>query len=90
MGGFFNFIIAHSGDAADPELVHWIKERLDQVFGSNPWVLVVIMGAIIFAIPVLVIVVYLMQGGGRASGARPNRPRINRDLNEDGHEQEQV
>jgi hypothetical protein len=48
MATFFNFILAHSGDAADPELLHWIKERLDQLFGSSPWVLVIVMGAIIF------------------------------------------
>ena len=68
---FFNFILAHSGDAADPELLHWIKERLDQLFGSSPWVLVIVMGAIIFAIPIFVIVVYLMQGGRRADTDRP-------------------
>jgi hypothetical protein len=71
MATFFNFILAHSGDAADPELLHWIKERLDQLFGSSPWVLVIVMGAIIFAIPIFVIVVYLMQGGRRADTDRP-------------------
>jgi F0F1-type ATP synthase assembly protein I len=72
MATFFNFILAHSGDAADPELLHWIKERLDQLFGSSPWVLVIVMGAIIFAIPIFVIVVYLMQGGRRADTDRPS------------------
>ena len=71
MATFFNFILAHSGDAADPELLHWIKERLDQLFGSSPWVLVIIMGAIIFAIPILVIVVYLMQGGRNTDAQEP-------------------
>ena len=71
MATFFNFILAHSGDAADSELLHWIKERLDQLFGSSPWVLVIVMGAIIFAIPIFVIVVYLMQGGRRAATDRP-------------------
>ena len=71
MATFFNFILAHSGDAADPELLHWIKKRLDQLFGSSPWVLVIVMGAIIFAIPIFVIVVYLMQGGRRAATDRP-------------------
>ena len=71
MATFFNFILAHSGDAADPELLHWIKERLDQLFGSSPWVLVIVMGAIIFAIPIFVIVVYLIQSGRRADTDRP-------------------
>ena len=71
MATFFNFILAHSGDAADPELLHWIKERLDQLFGSSPWVLVIVMGAIIFAIPIFVILVYFIQGGRRSDTDRP-------------------
>lgn len=95
MASFFNFILAHSGDAADPELVHWIKERLDQIFGPSPWVLVGIMGFVILAIPVLVIVVYLMQGGSRAAAVRPTRPSYRDSLDSDsldqeGQEQEQA
>jgi F0F1-type ATP synthase assembly protein I len=71
MATFFNFILAHSGDAADPELLHWIKERLDQLFGSSPWVLVIVIGAIIFAIPVFVIVFYLMQGARNTDAQEP-------------------
>ncbi len=88
MACFFNFILAHSGDSADPELLHWIKERLDQVFGPSPWVLVGIMGFFILAIPIFVIVFYLLQGGRRTATDRPNRPRINRDWYQDGQEQE--
>ena len=79
MACFLNFILAHSGDSADPELVHWIKERLDQIFGPSPWVLVGIMGFFILAIPIFVVVFYLLQGGRRVATGRPNRPRVNRD-----------
>ena len=66
MASIFNFILAHQGDAADPELLHWIRERLDQIFGTGPWVVVAIMGFIILSIPVFIIVVYLMQAKRRA------------------------
>ena len=66
MASIFNFILAHQGDAADPELLHWIRERLDQIFGTGPWVVVAIMGFIILAIPVFIIVFYLMQAKRRA------------------------
>ena len=79
MATFFNFILLHAGDAADPELLHWIKERLDQLFGPSPWVLVIVMGAMIFAIPIFVTVVYMMQGGRRAAADHPNVPGLNRD-----------
>ena len=79
MATFFNFILAHSGDAADPELLHWIKDRLDQLFGPSPWVLVIVTGAIIFDIPIFVIVFYLIQSGRRAATELPDKPGLNRD-----------
>ena len=48
----FSFILAHQGDAADPELLRWIKVQLDHIFGSGPWAVVAIMGFIILAIPI--------------------------------------
>ena len=81
MASIISFILAHQGDAADPELLHWIKEKLDQMFGTGPWVVVAIMGLIILAIPVFIIVVYLMQSNRRAAVAP---------VNQEGQEQEQV
>ncbi|MDA1128093.1 MAG: hypothetical protein O2913_05265 [Chloroflexi bacterium] len=66
MAALATFILAHSGDAADPELIHWIKERLDQIFGPGPWAVVAVMGLAIFAIPVFVVVVYLLQAKRRS------------------------
>lgn len=79
MAWLFSFLLAHQGDAADPELLHWIKERLDQIFGSGPWVVVAVMGLIILSIPVFVVVVYFMQAN-RRSAAVP--------LEQDGQEHE--
>jgi len=77
MAGFFNFILAHAGDAADPELLHWIKERLDQILGPSPWALVGIIGFFIFAIPISIMTVYLMESSRRAAEERSTK--INRD-----------
>ena len=71
MAWLSSFILAHQGDAADPVLLHWIKERLDQIFGSGPWVVVAIMGFIIISIPIFIIVVYLMQSDRRSVYAPP-------------------
>ena len=81
MAWLFSFLLAHQGDAADPELLHWIKERLDQIFGSGPWVVVAVMGLIILSIPVFVVVVYFMQAN-RRSAAVP--------LDQDSQEQERA
>ena len=71
MAWLSSFILAHQGDAADPVLLHWIKERLDQIFGSGPWVVVAIMGIIIISIPIFIIGVYLMQSDLRSVYAPP-------------------
>ena len=71
---YIRFILAHQGEAANPELLHWIKERLDQVFGTGPWVVVTVMGLVIIAIPVFVVVVYLLQAKRRSATASPNQP----------------
>ena len=69
MGSLFHFILAHQGDAADPELLHWIKQRLDLIFDSGPWVVVAVMGLAIISIPLFVVVVYLSQAKRRAAEA---------------------
>ncbi len=71
MPAFISFILAHQSDAADPELIHWIKERLDQIFGTGPWVVVAVMGLIIISIPVFVVVVYLLQAKRRSAATAP-------------------
>ena len=81
MASIIHFILAHQGDAADPELLHWIRERLDQIFGTGPWVVVAIMGLVILSIPVFIIVVYLMQAKRREAVAP---------VNQDAPEQERV
>ena len=53
-GHIFHSILLHMGDAADPELIHWLKERMDEIFGVGPWVMVGTMGAIVIAIPVAI------------------------------------
>ncbi|HAA95418.1 MAG TPA: hypothetical protein DHW65_02070 [Dehalococcoidia bacterium] len=73
MGALVGFILAHSGESADPELLHWIKERLDQIFGSGPWVVVILMTAIIFAMPLTVAAVYLLQSKRRAAAEMSER-----------------
>ena len=73
MASIITFILAHQGGAADPELLHWIKERLDSIFGTGPWAGVAIMGIIIVSIPVFIIVVYLMQSKRRAAVAPVNQ-----------------
>ena len=73
MDAFISFILAHQSGAADPELLHWIKEQLDQIFGAGPWVVVVVMSLVILAIPVFVVAVYLLQAKRRSADEAPKQ-----------------
>ena len=75
LGEMFRTVLAHQGDSADPELLHWIKETLDNIFGAGPWVVVVILLLIICAIPAAVIGFYLYQRRHEV----PSVPKIPRD-----------
>ena len=61
VGALFRLALGHAGDAADPELLHWIKEQMDAILGLPPWAVVAMMGAIVLLIPTAVISVYLWQ-----------------------------
>ena len=53
--------LLHQGDAADPELIHWLKDQMDEIIGLGPWVMVAMMGAIVIAIPVAIGILYVYQ-----------------------------
>ena len=54
-------VAAHHGDAADPELLEWIKDRLDHILGLGPWVIVGLLGLVIVALPLSLMVLYMVQ-----------------------------
>ena len=54
-------ILLHQGDAADPELIHWLKDQMDEILGVGPWVMVGAMGAIVIAIPLAIGLFYFYQ-----------------------------
>jgi hypothetical protein len=61
MAFFLNLVLLHHGESADPELLSWIKDVLDHIFGTGPWLVIALLGSVICIMPLLVIVVYLTQ-----------------------------
>ena len=59
----------HQGDAADPELIHWLKDRMDEIIGLGPWAMVGLMAGLVVAVPVGVGLFYYWQQ--RRAGAPP-------------------
>ena len=54
-------ILLHQGDAADPELIHWLKEQMDEIFGVGPWAMVGATAGIVIAIPAAICLLYYYQ-----------------------------
>ena len=54
------FILAHHGEA-DPDLLIWIKDLLDQMIGMSPWMIVIAIGLVVIAIPIGVMTLFLVQ-----------------------------
>jgi len=61
---------SHHGEA-DPELLEWIKARLDQLWDMGPWTIVTLLGLLFLAIPLSIVVFYLTQR--RRAGASSDK-----------------
>jgi hypothetical protein len=59
--GILGWVNAHHGDAADPDLMGWIKHRLDDLVGLEPWVIVAVLSLLMVAIPVSIMLFYAIQ-----------------------------
>lgn len=51
----------HHGEAANPELLAWIKQLLDHVLGSSTWAIIALVGLALVAFPVGLVLFYLNQ-----------------------------
>ena len=65
----FMSVAAHHGEAADPTLLAWIKNRIHELFNLGPWSAVILMGVIIAAIPLSVGGFYLFHRRREATPA---------------------
>ena len=58
---------AHESGPGDPALLGWIKDQLDALIHLEPLVIVVMLGILIFAIPVVIMAVYARERSRRTS-----------------------
>ena len=66
-------VAGHHGEAADPDLLEWIKGFLDHAFDLGPWTVVAVLGLLIVSIPVGISAFYLLQQ--RRARRRTDAPR---------------
>lgn len=57
----FLSVLAHHGEAADPDLMEWIMHRVDSLVGLGPAAAVIILAGVIVLIPVGVLGLYALH-----------------------------
>ena len=63
-------IAAHHSEAVDPDLITWLKDRLDHLLGLGPWTVVAGLSILILLIPASIIGLYLMQQRRQSAAER--------------------
>ncbi len=53
--------LAHHGEPGDPVLLGWIQDQIDAIIGLGDLAMVVILGAVVVAIPIGILLTYLLQ-----------------------------
>ena len=61
MPAFLLSALAHHGEPGDPVLMEWIKRQIDSVIGLGDLAIVVILGAVVVAIPIGILASCVMQ-----------------------------
>lgn len=67
MPAFLLSALAHHGEPGDPVLLGWIQDQIDAIIGLGDLAIVVILGAVVVAIPIGILASYVMQ---RVRGVR--------------------
>lgn len=57
----FQSVARHHTEAADPDLLEWIRDFLDHLFHLGPWTIVAVLALLILMMPVAIITFYLVQ-----------------------------
>ena len=58
-------IRAHHSEPTDTELLEWLVHTLDSILGQGPLVMVVVIGIVVIAIPLVIAVLALRRRGSR-------------------------
>ena len=53
--------LAHHSEPGDPVLLGWIQNQIDAILGLGDLAIVVILGAVVVAIPIGILATYLLQ-----------------------------
>jgi hypothetical protein len=54
-------VLAHHSEPGDPVLLEWVRHRIDDLVGLEPWAIVIMLGLLIVAVPVAIMAVFLLR-----------------------------
>ena len=54
-------LLLHHSESIDPELMDWIRHEIDAILGLEPVTIVIVLGAVIVAFPLLLAVLVKRQ-----------------------------
>ena len=57
--------LTHHGEPGDPELLVWIRDQIDAVLGLGATGMVIGLGAVIVAVPLAIMAVFVVQRARR-------------------------
>ena len=61
MPSFLLSALARHSEPGDPVLLGWIQDQIDAIIGLGDLAIVVILGAVVVAIPIGILATYLLQ-----------------------------
>lgn len=54
-------VLAHHTEPGDPILLDWMRRLIDDIVGIAPFWIVILLGLIIIAVPIAIIVAFLLS-----------------------------
>ena len=54
-------VLAHHSEPGDPVLLEWVRHRIDDLVGLEPWAIVIMLGLLIVALPVTIMAAFLLR-----------------------------
>ena len=61
MPSFLLSALTHHGEPGDPILLGWIQDQINAIIGLGDLAIVVILGAVVVAIPIGILITYALQ-----------------------------
>jgi hypothetical protein len=60
-------VVLHHGEAIDPTLIDWLRHKIDDIVGVGPVPIVMVLGVVIVAFPIVLAILAARRREGNVS-----------------------